>query len=291
MTSMYTGVSGLIVNQTSINTTAHNIANVHTAGYTRQQILTSDFTYNKIGESATAYMQVGLGTDMDAIRQVRDVFLDKSYRLELGRENFYEAQYETVVEIESLFGELDGEAFKNSLSDLWTAVSELAKEPDSTVNRGILVTTANSFLKKAEIIQNQLTSYQTNLNSQIQKKVDRINEIGDAIKDLNKNIRKNESSGQHANDLRDARNMLLDELGSLVRISYKEDAYGMVNVSVEGVQFVTDDNVFHMETQKTITEEEQGRADSINNYVKDISDLITKLKGEGKKEDEISQEV
>lgn len=291
MTSMYTGVSGLIVNQTSLNTTAHNISNVHTSGYTRQQILSSDFTYNRIGESANAYMQVGLGTDMAAIRQVRDTFLDKSYRLELGRENFYETQYEAVEEIESLFGELDGEAFKNTLSDMWTAIAELAKEPDSTVNRGILVTTASSFLQKAENIYSQLSTYQINLNSDIQKKVNRINEIGNQIKDLNKIIRTNESSGQRANDYRDTRNTLLDELGSLVNITYKEDAYGMVNVSVEGVQFVSDDTVFPMETKRTITEEEQEKTDKINQYISDIKTLFDDLTSQSKSPEEISEAV
>ena len=115
-------------------------------------------------------------------------------------------------------------------------------DPDNTVNRGVVVTTASSFLEKAEIISKQLSSYQTNLNTQIQAKVNRINEIGDSIKSLNKAIRSNESSGQNANDYRDERNALLDELGGLVSITYREDAYGMVNVSVEGVQFVTDDS-------------------------------------------------
>ncbi|MFA9464528.1 MAG: flagellar hook-associated protein FlgK [Velocimicrobium sp.] len=291
MTSMYTGVSGLIVSQTSINTTAHNISNVDTKGYTRQQILSSDFRYNTIGQTANSYLQVGLGADMSSIRQVRDMFLDKSYRLEIGRENYYEAQSNSIEEIESIFGELDGEAFKTSLSDLWTSISELAKEPLNTVNRGTLVATASSFLARAEIIKEQLSSYQTNLNSQILKKVNRINEIGDSIKGLNQKIRTNESSGQEANDYRDTRNSLLDELGGLASISYKEDAYGMVTVSVEGVQFVTDDNVYHMATHKTVTEEEQGRTDSINGYVKDISDLAANLKSAGKTPDEINDGV
>lgn len=274
MTSMYTGVSGLMVSQVSINTTAHNISNVNTPGFTRQQILTSDFVYNKVAETANSYMQVGLGTDMASIRQVRDVFLDKSYRLEVGRGHFYEAQYETVEEIETLFGELDGVAFKNQLSDMWTAISELAKEPDSTVKRGTVVTTAQSFLQRAEIIKNQLDVYQTNLNKQINEKVDRINEIGDSIKTLNKIIRTQESSGQSANDYRDTRNQLLDELGGLISMTYSEDAYGTVAVSLEGVQFVTEDKVFHLETRRTITDEEQGRADIINGYIKEIKDMV-----------------
>lgn len=291
MTSMYTGVSGLMVNQASLNTTAHNIANATTLGFTRQQILTGDFIYNKIGESATSYMKVGLGTEMAAIRQVRDVFLDKSYRLEVGREGFYEAQYESVEEIESLFGELEGEAFKTTLSDLWTSISELAKEPDSIVNRGVLVTTAKSFLEKAGIISDQLQEYQVNLNEQIQKKTDRINTIGNQIQELNQTIRKYECGGQHANDYRDIRNQLMDELGGLVKYTYTETQEGVVMINVEGVQFVTEDTVYQMETQKTVTPEEQGRTDTINGYVKNISDLMNQMKANGKTDAEIEKAV
>lgn len=266
MTSMWTGVSGLKVNQTSLNTTAHNISNIDTLGFTRQQILTGDFSYNRVGESSNSYMQVGLGTNMATIRQVRDVFLDKNYRLEIGRQGFYESQLETVSEIESLFQESSGEAFKTVLSDFWTAISEIAKEPESTVNRGVLVSTAKNFLKKADIIRNQLSVYQKSLNKQIQEKVDRVNEIGDTIKELNKAICTQESSGQQANDYRDARNQLLDELGGIVEITYQEDARGIVNINIEGTQFVTDTHVYHIETQAVTSDFNKDRENEINKY-------------------------
>lgn len=274
MTSMYTGVSGLRVNQHSLNVTAHNIANVDTKGFTRQQVLTKDFTYNTIGQSYNSAMQIGLGTDMSVIRQVRDVFMDKAYRLEVGRQGFYEAQYGSVEEIENLFGELDGVAFKNNLSDLWSSISDLAEEPDSIVKRGILVSTAQSFINRASVISNQLKEYQENLNSQIQEKVDRVNAIGQEIRDLNVAIRKYESSGQQANDLRDTRNLLLDELGGLVNCTYKEDAQGMVTINVEGVQFLVDDQITYMATERMITDGEQEKADKINELAAALQDIF-----------------
>ncbi len=264
MTSMYTGVSGLRVNQYSLNVTAHNVANIDTLGFTRQQILTKDFTYNTIGQSYNSAMQVGLGTDMTIIRQVRDIFMDKAYRLEVGRLGFYEAQDETVQEVENLFGELDGVAFKNNLSDVWSAISELAEEPDNIVKRGILVTTSQSFINRAAVISKQMKEYQENVNSQIQEKVDRVNEIGDQIRALNTAIRRNESAGQQANDLRDSRNLLLDELSGLVNCSYKEDAFGIVSVNIEGVQFLTEDHITYMATEPMISEREQQKADKVN---------------------------
>src|SRR5574344_2083793 len=131
MSSFYVGVSGLSVSQASVNTTSHNMANLDTQGYVRQQVLTKDSVYNNIGVTAINTMQVGLGTNMATIRQVRDVFLDKAYRLEVGRLSFYEAQSESVGEVEGLFGELEGEAFQDNLNDFWVSLQELAKEPDN----------------------------------------------------------------------------------------------------------------------------------------------------------------
>lgn len=270
MTSMWTGVSGLRVNQSALNTTGHNIANVDTKGFTRQQVLTGDFTYMSIGQSYISSMQVGLGTDMSVIRQVRDIFADKGYRTESGRLSFYQQQQSAINEIETVFGELEGTPFKNTLTDLWGALSSVATEPDDPAKRGILVSTAKIFLNRAQTISKQLKEYQKNLNSQIQANVDKINSIGDRINELNKTIRQYESSGQQANDYRDERNMLLDELSTLVKCSYEEDNTGVVTVNVEGVQFVTDGGVTHMATEPMITEYETDKAETINDYINDI---------------------
>ncbi|SFR59010.1 flagellar hook-associated protein FlgK [Anaeromicropila populeti] len=250
MTSIYTGVSGIQVNQAALNTTSHNLANVNTKGYVRQQVVASDFLYQSIGTSGLSSLQVGLGTDMDAIRQIRETFLDKSYRLEVGRQGFYEVQQEAVSEIEDLFGELEGEAFHETISDFWTNLQELVKEPDNRVKRSAFVETAVTFLERAENISNQLNSYQVNLNTQISEKVNRINEIGKQISQLNSDIVKYESSGQNANDLRDSRNTLMDELGELVKFTYREDSIGSVTINAEGYPFVTEDSYNKMATQK-----------------------------------------
>lgn len=250
MTSMYTGVSGLRTNQTSLNTVSHNLANVNTAGYVRQQIVTSDTIYNSIGSSSVSMLQVGYGTTVQTIRQVRDVFLDKAYRVEVGRQGFYEAQSEAAQEVESIFGELEGEAFHDDISDFWTSLQELAKEPDSIVKRSAVVSQATTLIERASSIYDALKEYQTNLNSQILDKVNRINEIGLQLKSLNSQIVRYESGMENANDLRDSRNALLDELGELVKISYTEDSTGNVNVSIEGRQFLYDNALYGLTTIK-----------------------------------------
>ena len=249
MTSLSTGVSGLKAAQTAVNTTAHNIANVNTKGYSRQDIINADKVYNKVGSSHISYSQVGLGSEVAAIKQSRNVFYDKAYRLQVGRQNFYEVQSEAVSEIENLMGEMNGVQFQNTVADVWNSVQELAKEPDSIVKRTAFISTANTFLLRAQDIYSQLESYQVNLNTQIQESVDRINQIGEKIKALNTEIARYEIGSENANDYRDQRNLLLDELGEYASISYYEDVDGKVLVNIEGTQFVSQDHVYKIHTE------------------------------------------
>jgi len=250
MGSLYTGVSGLQVSQRGLNTTAHNLSNMETEGYVRQQTLQTDSFYNTIGNNHISYLQIGRGAAAAAITQVRDNFLDKSYRQELGRQKFYEAQYECATEMEEILGETEGVAFQDSVEELWVAMQELCKEPDSIVTRSSFIQTAVSFIERAETVYSQIKEYQLNLNSNIQNTVDRINEIGNEIRRLNGEIQKYEASGmEHANDLRDQRNLLLDELGGIAEISYKEHANGVVTVMLENQMFVSEDIVYQMDTR------------------------------------------
>jgi len=250
MSSLYTGVSGLQVSQRGLNTTAHNLSNLETEGYVRQQTLQTDSLYTTIGNNHISYLQVGHGATAAAITQVRDSFLDKSYRQEIGRQKFYEAQYECSTEMEEILGETEGVAFQDSIEDLWVAMQELCKEPDSIVTRSSFIQTAVSFMERAETVYTQIKEYQLNLNSNIRNAVDRINEIADEIQRLNGEIQKYEASGmEHANDYRDQRNLLLDELGGLGAITYKEHASGVVTVMFENQMLVSEDIVYHMDTR------------------------------------------
>lgn len=248
MSGLYVGTSGLQTSQNALNTTAHNLSNVETVGYTRQQVLMEDKFYNNIGNAAAAKMQTGLGVDYAKVRQVRDVFLDQSYRRESGRSAFYEVNYESISEIETLLGEFDGVEFQESLANFWTAVQELQKDPASAVTQGALVNTATQFLERSQAVYNGLTNYQDNLNSRVKGYVDEINELGQTIFELNQKIAKEEVGESEANDMRDARNHCLDKLSSLCNMEYYTNADGATEIMIEGTLFVARDRVFLMDT-------------------------------------------
>ena len=248
MSGLFVGATGLQTSQNSLHTTAHNLSNIETPGYVRQQTLHADMTYNNISNASVSKMQIGLGVEYDIVRQVRDDFLDKSYRKESGRSSFYEICQETTQEIETLLGEFDGVAFQDSIADLWVSVQELQKDPLSAVTKGSFVNNAAQFIERAQAVYNGLMDYQDNLNARVNEFVDRINELADEIHVLNDKIHKEELGEQEANDLRDQRNKAIDELATLGNISYFTNADGATEVLFEGVSLVARDRVFHMDT-------------------------------------------
>lgn len=252
MGSLHVGNSGLQTSQNALNTTAHNITNADTEGYVRQQNLLGDKEYNRLSvdTSGIAQKQTGLGVTYQQIRQVRDVFLDQTYREEKGRLSFYETEYDSISEIETLLGEMDGACFEDSINDIWVAVQELSKDPSSPVVQGLLMQRAYAFVSDAQSVYQGLCDYQDNMNVDIDNTVKKINEIGHKIWDLNEAIRKIESGGvEHANDLKDQRNRLLDELSSYASISYSTDPMTNVLVKIEGHSFITADRVNEIATQ------------------------------------------
>lgn len=251
MGSLYIGVSGLKSAQTALNTTAHNISNVNTTGYTRQQISMVDSFYKKTSTlSNKANAKSGSGVEISEIRRVRDDYMDASYRSENSRLGYYNSQYEAVSEIEDLFGELQGVTYQQSLINLRDSISELSKETSSTIKRSSLIQYASAFLERSDAIYNGLKDYQNTLNTSVMNKVNRINELGDTIYSLNKQIQKVESAGlEKANDLRDQRDSALDELSKYIKIYYVENKDSSVTVMAEGKPFVNLTSVNHMSTR------------------------------------------
>ncbi len=255
MANLYVGTSGLQTSQNALNTTAHNMANLDTEGYTRQQVSQGTRAYQTLEKKneAIAWKQIGTGVNYNTCKQVRSEFLDISYRQESGRLAFYDVSIKGLEEIEDQLQEMNGAEFADSLNNLWVSVQEMAKDPCSAVTQSSFVTRANEFLTRAKSVYDGLVSYQENLDSTVKSMCEEINKIGDRIKTLNESIVSIESGRQEkANDLRDERNKLLDTLGEYGKIEYHEDVFGNVSVLFEGSSFVSPDHVNHLGVDVTL---------------------------------------
>ena len=239
MSALYVGLSGLVNNSNALNTTANNMANVNTKGYVRQQVVFEDTHYNTTNRFATATLQKGLGVTIQDVSHVRDILLDEAYRKENGRYGFYDKLLNAADEIQTQLGELNGVSYQESMKDLLSAINEVSKTPDDNTARAALVQSAVSFLDRSQAVYKGLVSYQSNLNTEIYNITNRINEIGEQIMSLNKQIAQIESGVETAMTLRDERDLLLDELSGYAKIDYTEDSRGIVSVMLEG-QFFCD---------------------------------------------------
>lgn len=255
MSGFWVGTSGLQSSQYALNTTAHNITNAGTEGYSRQQILLSDVAYLNLGNTAVGRNKSGLGTKVADVRLIRDNFVDKAYRKELGREQFYQTKYDVVAEIQNYFGELESSSFRDTMQGLWTSAQELQKETNSIVTRSSYIASAVTFVEQANQIYKQLTTYQKKLDDEITDQVKRINELAQDIFDLNYKITMIEAGNiESANDYRDQRDKDLDELSSLISISYYENDTGQVDVYAEHRTLVSMDRVYKMGTKEASKE-------------------------------------
>ena len=162
MGSLYIGNSGLQTSQNALNTTAHNLSNIDTAGYVRQQVQQSSKSYMTlaVNPKAISNQETGLGVTYSRVKHIRDYFLDKAYRRESGRSMFYQVSSEVMTEVEDQLGEMNGEAFQNTLTGFWTSIQELAKDPASSVTQGLLVQSAAEFIQKAQAVYGGLCAYQ-----------------------------------------------------------------------------------------------------------------------------------
>ena len=241
MGSFWVGVSGLQTSNNALNTTAHNMSNLDTTGYTRQQVAQGTRSYATIYKGRPNWQQIGRGVNYTLTRQERDVFLDKNYRRESGRSAFYDVSAGALEEIEYIMGETydnEGNEFSEALSNLWEAIQELSKDPTSAVNQNLFVTRSYEFITRASAVYTSLAQYQDNLNQSVIGDVNKINSYAQEIEELNRKIVAIEAGQEHANDLRDRRNYLLDEMAKMASISVSEDITGYVSVRLEDVDLV-----------------------------------------------------
>lgn len=242
--SFYVGNSGLVNAQNAINVTANNLANVDTPGYVREQVRFSDKSYiTRVNPTIRTNMQQnGLGVSVSDVAHARDIFLDKAYRRENGRSEFYSSMYNAVAYVEDILQETDGEEFKQSVADLWKAFQEFGKDPSNSTNQSLILQKSELFLSRTASVYSDLQKYQENINEEISDKIDRVNEIGKCVNELNYEIMKVESNGlETAMTLRDERDYLIDELSGYLNIEAKENSTGQVVIKAEGVTFVDED--------------------------------------------------
>lgn len=221
--------SGLFASERGLYVTGHNISNVNTTGFSRQQVIIASATPDNSGK-----FPQGLGATIEEIRQIRNTFIDNVYRAENELLGYQETRLKTINDIESIIGEPMTEGLQAVLTQFWNSWDELSKNPESLTVRALVRQRADALVNQFNHTGQQLDKLQEDLNSEIKVRIDEINSLAQKIADLNITILKVENGGDSANDPRDERANYIDRLSKLINIGVTERQDGMVDIDISG---------------------------------------------------------
>lgn len=217
------GKSGLYSYQAAINTAAHNSANAETVGYSRQQTLRGASGAISI---AGSYGMAGTGIDVNGVVQVRDQYYDVKYWNNNAVYGNYNTKQYYLSNIENYLSEVNADGTTAVFDDMFTAMTGLATSPGDTTMRTQVAEYGQTFAEYMNFLYEGLQKLQDECNFEIKNTVDKINSLAEEITNLTKQINTIEVRGAVANDLRDARALLVDQLSELANVTVTERSIG-----------------------------------------------------------------
>lgn len=212
--------SGLSAYQAALNTTANNISNEQTKGYSRQAANLSASDALRVNAK---YGSMGSGVTVNSIKQIRSEYYDTKYWQNQASLGLYETKLSYLEQIENYFIDDDTEkGFSTILNKMFNSLDTLTHPAGDTNVRQQFISDAQSFMTYFNSVATGLGEIQDSVNEEIKSTVENINAIGKKISLLNKQINVIEVQGGYANELRDQRALLIDELSSIVPTEVSE---------------------------------------------------------------------
>ncbi len=247
------GSSGLNAANIALNTTSHNIANIETDGYSRQKI---DATAADALRMYSHYGMQGSGVAVHSVKQIRDSYYDHKYWNNNRHTGEHNIKHHYTKQIEELYyNEMTDSGFTKYYGNFCNSLDSLSATPSQIELRNQTIEGGQTLADYFNNIAENLMSYQDETNSQIKMVLDRINTIAENIASLNGQISTLEMNGGFANDLRDKRNTLVDELSGLAGISIKEvesptgSTYYDIKIANQTLVYGTKYHTLHVEAK------------------------------------------
>lgn len=212
--------SGLSAYQVAVNTTANNISNVKTDGYSRQ---VANRTQAESLRVYAKYGTTGSGVETTSITRVRDEYYDVKYWINNSSLGLYERKVYYMNQIEDYFIDDDTtKGFTTILNNMFNNLDTLSDSAADMDKRKSFISSCQNFATYFNSVAVGLSQVQTDANLEVKSAVDNINAIAKKIALINNQINTIEMQGGHANELRDQRALLLDELSQIVPIETNE---------------------------------------------------------------------
>lgn len=235
-----TATSGLFAAQRSLDVIGHNIANENTPGYSRQRATQVTANPTKVDNGKW----LGTGVTLQQIKQVRDELLDIKYRSELTKKGYWSEKNLSLRQIEDIFGEPNGNGVTKALNEFFSSMDSVIKHSDDPTAKANFIQTGLTFTRYVNRAIYSFEQQISDIDEEIRGIVAQINSKTSQIASLNKNILEAESDGGMANDLRDKRNMLLDELSEMANVRVNRSVFtNKAGDKIEKLQIEIDGNL------------------------------------------------
>ncbi|MDD5434008.1 MAG: flagellar hook-associated protein FlgK [Nitrospira sp.] len=229
------GRLGIKAQQTAIQVTSHNIANINTDGYSRQEVVLDEAAPVN-GDPG----QVGRGVNVSGIRRKYDNFIEAQLLDSKQSYGNLDLQKSALAKLETMFYDSQGTGINNLLDDFFKAFQDVSSNPSGTPERISLLSKAGAFADTVNNTYSSLVQLQKDVNAQISQTVTDINSLTSNIADLNVKIGAAENIGQNANDLRDKRGQYLNDLAEKINIQFYEGSGGQISVIGAGSALLVD---------------------------------------------------
>jgi flagellar hook-associated protein 1 FlgK len=222
------GLSALNTFQRQLDTTAHNVANVDTPGYSRQVVDLATLPPSYSGGGWT-----GSGVRVATVRREYDAFLAEQVRSSLSASGEADAMEVFANQLDDLYAD-PSLSLDTALQQYFSALNDVANDPTSVAARQSLLSEAETLVDRFHFLAGRTDAVARSVNQQLQGAVEDINGISKAIAELNDAIVRTQATNDQRppNDLLDQRDELVSRLSSLVQVSYYEQDDGALNVFI-----------------------------------------------------------
>lgn len=272
--SLDVSTAGLQVTQVSLDVTSHNIANVNKEGFSRQRVdYTSRIPIN------TIYGQIPRGPAVGNMGRIRDPLLDQAFRRNVPDLGASELRARYYSQLEATFIEPTATGFGTRINAFFDAFNDFSSNVELIPAREAAVAESVAVAEGFKETADRLFAIRTAVNNEITNNVQQINSIAEQVARLNDRIRPLEAGTREASDLRDDRDLLIDQLAKLVDVRVAEDNVGQVSLIISGEQLVAGTRFRQLEAVVNPSLDTE-RADLVEVRFADSGSLYTPLGGE-----------
>lgn len=260
------GKSGLMTSKQAMTTAGHNIANVNTEGFSRQEV---DIT--QAPTIPNARLTFGNGAWATKVSRVSDQYLER--RIQGEHKNFANAEEKDLYlkQTESIFNESNNDGVNRLATRFFNEFRKLSTDPASTAIRASVREASQNLCAEMRRMDHELKGVAKNIDDRLEGYIREVNAYAREIRDLNMDIEKAELGGGSAPDLHDKRDLALKRLGAMADISTSKDNSGRVTVTMAGhVPIVSGENVTELQVMVTPADEKTGKKeDRLDIFLKD----------------------